>query len=91
MATDVIAPGSDEPGGDKPGSGAAASSGFFSIYKPKQGKPTRLATGAAAALLVGLTMWFLFHDFAAAFPVFKDAQGVNKPWRQGLRPLCLWG
>jgi len=29
---------------------------------------------------VGLTMWFLFHDFAAAFPVFKDAQGVNKPW-----------
>ncbi|MCS7034344.1 MAG: preprotein translocase subunit SecE [Phycisphaerae bacterium] len=41
--------------------------GFFTIYKPTQGKVTRLATGAGIALLIGMTMWFLYTEVPAYF------------------------
>jgi preprotein translocase subunit SecE len=50
----------------QPGS-KAARTGFFTIYKPSQGRTTRLATGAGAALLIAFTMHFLLTQVPAWF------------------------
>jgi preprotein translocase subunit SecE len=46
---------------------AAGRGGFFTIHKPSQGRTTRLATGGAAALLIGLTVHFLLTQVPAWF------------------------
>lgn|GEM_PF-942406 len=80
IAADLQAPEPDEPSGGKP-VGDREKLGFFSVYKPNQGKPTRLATGAGAALLIALTMWFLYYDVSASFPALKKAnESINRPW-----------
>lgn len=79
MPSDELIEGPDDPQGEKPAVGSPKA-GFFTIHKPNQGKPTRLVTGAVAVLLLGLTMWFLFYDFSAAFPALKDSSGVNRMW-----------
>jgi preprotein translocase subunit SecE len=54
------------PPSGKPAAGARGG-GFFTIHKPSQGRTTRLATGAAAALLIGLTVHFLLTQVPAWF------------------------
>lgn len=63
----------------------AAAPGFFSIVKPNQGKPTRLATGAGAALIIGATMWFFYREVPAWFISLKQANtSANAVWWNGI-------
>lgn len=56
----------DKPSPQTERSGSARG-GFFTIHKPTQGRPTRIATGAAAALLLALTVHFLLTQVTAWF------------------------
>ena len=53
-----------DAGGGRPARREDKSSapGFFTIYKKGQGKWTRLGTGLAAALIIGLTVAFLYQQ-----------------------------
>ena len=76
MATDVVAPGADEPGDEKsrsPQSSRTERRGFFSIYKKGQGYWTRMGTAAAALLVAGLTAQFLYQWV----PIWVNAAGVD--------------
>lgn len=79
MATSLTAPGAGEPRDQKPSSPTPSPSpraGFFTIHKPTQGRTTRVATGAGAALLVGLTVHFLLTQVPAWF--FTDVATRSK-------------
>jgi len=66
MATDVVAPGSDDAGDDRPrgpqpsekptGTGG----GYFTIYKKGQGYWTRMGTAISVTCLAGLTAFELY-------------------------------
>jgi preprotein translocase subunit SecE len=75
MATDVIAPRSDEGGGEKPRPRTEKDErrGFFRIYKPGQGYWTRMGTVGAAALLGALTAHFLYRHM----PVWLGNAGMT--------------
>ena len=80
MATDVIAPGADEPDErpkPRPAPQKEPGAGFFTIYKKGQGKWTRLGTVGGAALLGLLTSHFLY-DQLKTFATFQNANGRPK-------------
>jgi preprotein translocase SecE subunit len=90
MATDPTpgAPG-DRPRESRPGDKPA---GFFKIYKPTQGRVTRLATGFGIALLVGLTAWFLHREVPAWFVGLKQSgSNANHTWWNILVGLITLG
>jgi preprotein translocase SecE subunit len=65
MATDVIAPGADEPDErpkPRPAPQKEPGAGFFTIYKKGQGYWTRMGTALGAALIVALTTWFFYQQ-----------------------------
>lgn len=74
MATDLTAPQIEDPSGERP-TRSPARAGFFTVHKPNQGKVTRLATGAAAALLLALTAHFVYaqvRSYDGAFATVKE-------------------
>ena len=84
MATDVIAPGADEPGDEKPRPSTtptrAEGGGFFSIYKKGQGYWTRMGTAIGAAVLGGLITWQLYRYI----PAFMSSSEPGRAQRVGL-------
>jgi preprotein translocase SecE subunit len=75
MATDVVAPGADEPRDERPKgpppARTAAEGGFFTIYKKGQGYWTRMGTAVAGALIIALTVHFLYQHLPVWFgPMF---------------------
>ncbi len=68
MASEIVAPGADEPRDEKPKGPPPRSErteeqgGFFHIYKKGQGYWTRMGTAAAAALIAALTSHFLYRE-----------------------------
>jgi preprotein translocase SecE subunit len=69
MATDVVAPGADEPRDDRPKgpppaqrTTASDGGGFFTIYKKGQGYWTRMGTAIGAGLVIALTVHFLYQN-----------------------------
>lgn len=92
MATSLTAPGTEEPRSTPPGPSSTSSprAGFFTIHKPTQGRTTRIATGAGAALLIALTLHFLLTQVPAWF--FTDVatrQRVGPWWTGGVVVLGL--
>jgi len=82
MATDLVAPGADDPGDDRPKGPqlsekpSGTGGGYFTIYKKGQGYWTRMGTAVSVTLLVGLTA-FELYDKRAYF-------GMNAPERRSL-------
>ena len=75
MATDVIAPGADEPGDEKPKPSSpsrAEGGGFFTVYKKGQGYWTRMGSAFAAVLIGALTAHFLYQQL----PIWLNAADV---------------
>lgn len=64
--TSDVPPDAEEPRDDRP-SRPAGKGGFFTIHKPAQGRATRIATGCGAALLIGLTVHFLYTQVPTWF------------------------
>ena len=92
MATDVTAPGADEPGDRKPPSSrpVATEGGFFHIVKRGQGYWTRMGTAGAAALLIALVGYNSYDILRGQFQVPKNiAMGVGVGIAAGLA-LLSW-
>ena len=87
MATDVIAPGADEPGDERPKFRPAASKdtgggGFFTIYKKGQGYWTRMGTAMGAFLIIALTVWFFYKQLPPILtPIFTPANATIEQTR----------
>lgn len=87
MATDVIAPGADEPGDERPKfrpatSKDAGGGGFFTIYKKGQGYWTRMGTAMGAALIIALTVWFFYKQLPPILtPIFTPANATIEQTR----------
>jgi preprotein translocase subunit SecE len=84
MASDVIAPGANEPDDRKPQPrpGGTGGGGYFTIYKSGQGYWTRLGTAVGAILILGFSAYFIWEQLR-----LWDAFLVNgKP-----RPGLVWG
>jgi len=86
MATDVIAPGADEPDErpkPRPAPQKEPGAGFFTIYKKGQGYWTRMGTAAAALLIAGLTCNFLYQHL----PVWFTSAGMKQ---ETAKPLTIY-
>lgn len=72
--------GGEEPRGPQPEK-VVGKGGFFTVHKPAQGKPTRLATTFAALLLLGLILHFFWKEIPAWF---MTEPAVREKW------LVVW-
>ena len=66
MATNVVAPGADEPRDERPpqrpAAGRPSVGGYFTIHKKGQGYWTRMGTAFGAALILALTAYTIHNE-----------------------------
>ena len=60
----------------KPTAGLDPDAGWVRVYKPGQGKWTRIGTGIGAALIIALTVFWFLRDQLVAYTGFGDNPAV---------------